>query len=1524
MGGALAIWASVLEVDQVMGLNNSAQGGSGANAAGDPQTFIIMDPPPAPPMLGRGGDNGAGFGGFLATHAAVAEVEDSTLAMNRAVGGRLVGRVHHLVGPENGGVWWLGEPDVVVPFVAGGGGLLPTMAGASGGSGGTGGGGAVYGGAGRLEIRGSALAINEALGGNGGMGAPGSGGSTGQRRGGDGGRGGDAAGAAVCLSAGMTFRIETTLMQGNLTMAGRGGAGGRGGDATGKDRVSSSGGNGGFGGQGGNAFGGALYSPVSVVDAAADARISGTYAAWNKVVAGDGFYGGNGGMGAGNEGGFGAIGGHGGQAKGGALHVMSLHLERSTLDRNLVSGGWGGASGHGSAGNRWGGWGSVGGSGGVARGGGLSILAGAGAGAGVRVDRSTVSGNRVVSGFGGQGGAGGTGNLGGGGGGWGGLNGEAAGGGVHNDAGANALVVVDSTIAWNRLDTGDGGHAGLRGFHAGGFSYLTVPTRYQAGMPAMVVLNGLLQPGPAIRHGAASELVDATGYQLGTPSPGPDGVPYVQAGTIGDPGFQLLANPADMTDEQKAEAFAGAFASGGATSAVALAAGVGWVALKAYLVGSTLFSGPTAVTTGLSLGVAGFGFSGIAAGGAVLSIGVVVGVKFLAAGISSGDWEGAAAFALGSPGDVTRFNLGVLLTGVGPRASDQLDDEIVPQPGSAGVAGGYVPPTGPGIQGGATLARSLVSTNTAERRVRPPGAQKLVNNVLVVEYTEQRLAVSGLPEISGTAISQGGNLIGAASGFPVQAGDQVGTPGAPLDARVDVEVGDHGGGVPTLKLLPGSPARGAVLQAGGAGTAQNGYIWPAGTMRDIGAWGALPNRPPVVTSRNHRIIQGSGDRVNIHGQDLLDAQTDPDGDTTLGFSLAETVPGDGEWLVWGLAGAPLGILSHQFTPDPGFLGYKELFRFRVTDGELESGTGVLTLQTVAPPDPESCPLPGSGTVVLINDQPSTAAVAARVELPDESRADHGFTGPFTVEFWMNLFRPGGVWAHEHEALITKGDGSWRVQRAGNTSRLAFDITGLTPLSLHSAREIGAGWHHVAAVFDGTRKYLFIDGELDAWADISGVPAVNDEPVWIGANSERLARTFQGAFDEVRIWNRARTPAEIRAYATRSLTGHEPGLLTYYRFDEPAGEVVLNLGMTGTAEPGRAIRQDPDRAPERYSFGISRAATPVLWEYGTTVLGRHLFYNDSVHDGRTPGADPGDDGAIALGKSALLPGGVATAMNVSSYSKGLNGVMIDVARLRFPGAITAADFVFTRGSAGALDTWEAALPPAEVVVRPGEGVCGSSRVTLVWDARGSGTGHEAVGQGWLGVRMLANSRTGLLHDEVFHFGSAIGESDDPDAITSAQDALRTLQGVTVSAGIDHALDHNRDGLVSAADALVVLNHVWTGFHRLDLRTPSWVTALPLWNPVSPSSLMGGAVATAGVHDVAELPPFVVSVERPAVGRLRLGAWIPPGRTVRAFAAGGLAGPWEEVAGIEVVPGEDGVSVVELPVPDGQSAGFYRLE
>ena len=114
------------------------------------------------------------------------------------------------------------------------------------------------------------------------------------------------------------------------------------------------------------------------------------------------------------------------------------------------------------------------------------------------------------------------------------------------------------------------------------------------------------------------------------------------------------------------------------------------------------------------------------------------------------------------------------------------------------------------------------------------------------------------------------------------------------------------------------------------------------------------------------------------------------------------------------------------------------------------------------------------------------------------------------------------------------------------------------------------------------------------------------------------------------------------------------------------------------------------------------------------MGRHEFYNDSVFDGGDAGADERDDAAVAPDKAALVGDGAPTFANVTGYTRGINGVMVDVSRLPASApAIGASSFLIETAPAGDVVGWGPGPAPASVTVRRGAGDGGSDRVTLTW-------------------------------------------------------------------------------------------------------------------------------------------------------------------------------------------------------------------
>ncbi|WP_413166521.1 LamG domain-containing protein [Capilliphycus salinus ALCB114379] len=110
------------------------------------------------------------------------------------------------------------------------------------------------------------------------------------------------------------------------------------------------------------------------------------------------------------------------------------------------------------------------------------------------------------------------------------------------------------------------------------------------------------------------------------------------------------------------------------------------------------------------------------------------------------------------------------------------------------------------------------------------------------------------------------------------------------------------------------------------------------------------------------------------------------------------------------------------------------------------------------------------------------------------------------------------------------------------------------------------WHHFVA-----RKYqnnitYFADGKKIASFTSSRIVNYNissRHPLLIGWDSVNPSAThFKGKIDEVSIWNRALSNAEIQSGMLKSIRGRKPGLISYWSFEEGSGNIVRDYSGNG--------------------------------------------------------------------------------------------------------------------------------------------------------------------------------------------------------------------------------------------------------------------------------------------------------------------------------------------------------------------------
>jgi hypothetical protein len=117
------------------------------------------------------------------------------------------------------------------------------------------------------------------------------------------------------------------------------------------------------------------------------------------------------------------------------------------------------------------------------------------------------------------------------------------------------------------------------------------------------------------------------------------------------------------------------------------------------------------------------------------------------------------------------------------------------------------------------------------------------------------------------------------------------------------------------------------------------------------------------------------------------------------------------------------------------------------------------------------------------------------------------------------------------------------------------------------------WYHVAGVYNGHERKIYINGRLDAGQIVTREIPTNDQPVTIGGWGSP-SRYFDGTIDEVALFNTALLDYEIKQLYENAggLTDDAHGLVGYWNFDADDGDTVLDRSRYGNH--GRLKKGNP--------------------------------------------------------------------------------------------------------------------------------------------------------------------------------------------------------------------------------------------------------------------------------------------------------------------------------------------------------------
>lgn len=151
---------------------------------------------------------------------------------------------------------------------------------------------------------------------------------------------------------------------------------------------------------------------------------------------------------------------------------------------------------------------------------------------------------------------------------------------------------------------------------------------------------------------------------------------------------------------------------------------------------------------------------------------------------------------------------------------------------------------------------------------------------------------------------------------------------------------------------------------------------------------------------------------------------------------------------------------------------------------------------------------------------------------------------FTIQFWAKPGATQNTFANiidnAHDTFI-----SWTIQQDGDNTNAYYYGGGANAYFTLQADV----WQQVSLVKREDSVFVYVNGNLiDGAARIIDIDYPYEHTLRLG-NWSGGGRNWNGQLDEVRLWSRALTKAEIQSSLNCQLSGAETGLVAYYKFNQ---------------------------------------------------------------------------------------------------------------------------------------------------------------------------------------------------------------------------------------------------------------------------------------------------------------------------------------------------------------------------------------
>lgn len=316
---------------------------------------------------------------------------------------------------------------------------------------------------------------------------------------------------------------------------------------------------------------------------------------------------------------------------------------------------------------------------------------------------------------------------------------------------------------------------------------------------------------------------------------------------------------------------------------------------------------------------------------------------------------------------------------------------------------------------------------------------------------------------------------------------------------------------------------------------------------------------------NRRIIYRDGVEV---AADTTTADYQGTGAIEIGRSAALNEYADGsiaDVRIWNLARTPAQVAASMHPAIPSSTaGLQVHLRFNEGDGST-AADGAATAG-------------GANNATLVNgpawrpwDGPTSSLALNGTSQYGQAQdsAALSITGPITVEAWVQPSGTGAMTILEKFGSESGGYGL-RINASGMPEFVVADSSASLDVVTGRTAVRTIGWTHLAGVWDGQSSRIYVNGVLDEIRSVGRNPKDGASALVIGAaGGVGQPQKFNGRLGDIRIWNVARTRAEIAWYRGGVAT-NAPGLVLNYRMTEGSGAQLNDVAATDGAQNGSLI------------------------------------------------------------------------------------------------------------------------------------------------------------------------------------------------------------------------------------------------------------------------------------------------------------------------------------------------------------------